>query len=47
MADHGVVELVELGTGKVLSGLARRILPELTAVSLQGPADIETFLKTV
>jgi len=47
MADQGVGELVELGAGKVLSGLARRIHPDLTAVSLQGPADIETFLKTV
>lgn len=47
MAEHGVGELVELGAGKVLSGLARRIRPDLTAVSLQGPADIEAFLKTV
>ncbi len=47
MADQGVGELVELGAGKVLSGLARRIHPDLTAVSLQGPEDIEAFLKTV
>ena len=47
MADQGIDELVELGAGKVLSGLARRIQPDLTAMSLQGPADIEAFLKTV
>ncbi|MDJ0894876.1 MAG: ACP S-malonyltransferase [Alphaproteobacteria bacterium] len=41
----GVEGLVECGSGKVLSGLVRRIDPELTAVSLQTPDDIEAFLK--
>lgn len=44
---QGVAELVEIGAGKVLTGLAKRIEPDLAAVSIQGPADIEAFLKTV
>ncbi|MBT5242115.1 MAG: ACP S-malonyltransferase [Rhodospirillaceae bacterium] len=47
MREAGVDTLIEVGAGKVLTGLARRIDRELTAVSLQGPADIEEFLKTV
>ncbi len=43
MAEQGVSELVELGAGKVLSGLAKRIHGDLTARSVQGPADIEAF----
>ncbi|MDX1482998.1 MAG: ACP S-malonyltransferase [Alphaproteobacteria bacterium] len=44
MRDHGVGRLVELGAGKVLSGLARRIDKDLEALSLSGPDDIEAFL---
>jgi [acyl-carrier-protein] S-malonyltransferase len=43
----GVGQLVECGAGKVLTGLARRIEPELEAVALGAPADIEAFVKTV
>ena len=43
----GVGTLVEIGAGKVLTGLVRRIDPELTGVSIQGPADIEAFIKTL
>lgn len=41
----GVGKVVECGAGKVLAGLAKRIDREYEAVSLQGPADIEAFLK--
>ena len=47
MKEQGVAALVELGAGKVLTGLTRRIDPELTGVSVQTPADIEAFLKTL
>ncbi|MBI3706848.1 MAG: ACP S-malonyltransferase [Proteobacteria bacterium] len=47
MRDQEVESLVELGAGKVLSGLARRIAPELSGLSLQTPADIDAFLKTL
>jgi [acyl-carrier-protein] S-malonyltransferase len=46
MKSQGVDTLVECGTGKVLSGLVRRIDREMTALALNTPADIEAFLKT-
>lgn len=47
MKGRGVDTLVEAGAGKVLSGLARRIDKEVGGLSLQTPADIETFLKSL
>lgn len=47
MKELGVDQLVELGSGKVLAGLAKRIDKELTAVSVQSPADVDSFLKTL
>jgi [acyl-carrier-protein] S-malonyltransferase len=47
MKSAGVGTLVECGAGKVLSGLVRRIDKEMSGLSLNGPADIEAFLKTV
>ena len=47
LKNSDVDTLVELGAGKVLTGLARRIDPELTAVSVNSPEDIEAFLKTL
>lgn len=44
LKEMDVDTLVEAGAGKVLTGLARRIDRELTAVSIQGPAEIESFL---
>ena len=44
-AGSGVTTLVEAGTGKVLTGLARRIDRELAGVAINGPADIEAFLQ--
>lgn len=43
MADAGVETLVELGAGKVLTGLARRINRDLDAKSVLTPEDIEAF----
>ncbi|RYE49865.1 MAG: [acyl-carrier-protein] S-malonyltransferase [Hyphomicrobiales bacterium] len=45
--DGGVTQLVELGSGKVLSGLAKRIAPETAAVSIGAPADVDAFLAEV
>jgi [acyl-carrier-protein] S-malonyltransferase len=47
MKAQGVTALVELGSGKVLGGLARRIDKELTGSSVGTPADVEAFLKSL
>ncbi|MFM2043003.1 MAG: [acyl-carrier-protein] S-malonyltransferase [Pseudomonadota bacterium] len=43
MKEQGVTELVELGAGKVLAGLAKRIDKELPALSVGTPADVAAF----
>jgi [acyl-carrier-protein] S-malonyltransferase len=47
MKDQGVDSLVEIGVGKVLSGLARRIDRDLGAVQAGTPETIEEFLKNL
>lgn len=44
LADAGVDELVEIGAGKVLTGLARRIDPRLSARALNTAEDVVAFL---
>jgi [acyl-carrier-protein] S-malonyltransferase len=41
MAAHGVTELVEIGAGKVLTGLAKRIDRGLSARAVGGPEDVK------
>jgi [acyl-carrier-protein] S-malonyltransferase len=41
MADQGVTQLYEIGAGKVLTGMARRIDERLTGKSVGAPGDIE------
>lgn len=41
----GVQTIVEIGAGKVLSGLVKRIDSEMTTIAIQTPAEIEAFLK--
>jgi [acyl-carrier-protein] S-malonyltransferase len=45
MAALGVDSFVELGTGKVLAGLVKRIVPDAATFSAGSPADIEALLK--
>jgi [acyl-carrier-protein] S-malonyltransferase len=45
--EGGVTNLVELGAGKVLSGLAKRIAPDVPAVSINTPADVDAFVREV
>jgi [acyl-carrier-protein] S-malonyltransferase len=48
LAGEGeVTAFAEAGAGKVLTGIVRRIVPDAEAVSLNGPADLEAFAKTL
>ena len=47
MNELGVEHLVEAGTGKVLSGMVRRICRDIKGVSLQSPADLEAFAQSL
>ncbi|TDH38882.1 ACP S-malonyltransferase [Pseudohoeflea suaedae] len=46
-AANGVDTLAEVGAGKVLSGLARRIDRNLNSVALGTPSDIDAFLASL
>lgn len=43
MAEQGVTRLVEVGTGKVLSGLTKRIARQVAAANVGTPEDVAAF----
>ena len=47
MKANGVDSLLELGTGKVLTNLTRRIDSSLTGHSIETPGDIDQFLDSI
>ncbi|MGE0746158.1 MAG: ACP S-malonyltransferase [Rhodospirillales bacterium] len=47
MKAADVDTLVEIGAGKVLSGLARRIDKDVNGISVGTPAEVEAFLRSV
>jgi [acyl-carrier-protein] S-malonyltransferase len=47
MRDNGVESLVELGVGKVLTGLAKRIDRDLAAMSVETPDDVAALLESL
>ncbi len=46
-AANDVTTLYEIGSGKVLTGLARRIDKTVTGIAINSPADIDTALQTL
>jgi len=44
MTANGITDIYEIGTGKVLAGLAKRIENSLNAISVGAPADIDAAL---
>lgn len=44
MADQGVQLIIELGPGKVLAGLSKRIVPDIECVSVNDPASLARAL---
>lgn len=43
MAAQGVEQMVELGSGKILTGMVKRIEKSLASTAIQTPEDIEAF----
>jgi len=44
--DGGATRFVEIGAGKVLTGMAKRIAPDAESLSLNTPEDLEAFAKS-
>lgn len=47
MEAQGVTNFLEVGAGKALSGMAKRIVKEAGMATIGTPAEVETFLKTL
>jgi len=47
LRDRGITSVVEIGAGKVLTTMAKRIDKDLPAHSIETPQEIEAFLKTL
>ena len=47
LADGGVDTFIEVGPGKVLTGLVKRTLPGAVALSCETPADLQAVLEAL
>jgi [acyl-carrier-protein] S-malonyltransferase len=47
MAGAGVTRFVEVGAGKVLSGMVKRIAPEAETLALNTQEDLESFARSI
>lgn len=47
LSARGVTQFIEVGSGKVLAGLVKRIAPDSAVVSVETPSDIETVLNGI
>jgi [acyl-carrier-protein] S-malonyltransferase len=45
--EGGVTRFAELGAGKVLTGMVKRIAPDAEALALNAPADLEAFARSL
>lgn len=45
--EGGVTRFAEIGSGKVLTGMAKRIAPDAEAVALNTPEDLEAFARSL
>jgi [acyl-carrier-protein] S-malonyltransferase len=47
LRERGISSAVEVGAGKVLTTMAKRIDKDLPAISIESPQEIEAFMKTL
>ena len=45
--EGGVTRFAEVGSGRVLTGMAKRIAPDAESLALNAPEDLEAFAKSV
>ena len=45
--EGGVTRFAEIGSGKVLTGMAKRIAPDAESLALNAPEDLDAFAKSV
>ncbi|MDP3800615.1 ACP S-malonyltransferase [Brevundimonas sp.] len=45
--EGGVTRFAEIGSGKVLAGMAKRIAPDAESLSLNAPEDLEAFARSL
>ena len=47
MVDNGVTSFIEVGTGKVLTGMAKRMAPDATCMTTAAVSDIEAVAQSL